>query len=189
MEETKKKTSTGRFSLASDQNVTNTPNSWAQDLPPTHDDCRARFYEHYRKEAEEYDKETIKKYDEDLNTTLIFVSFVQGSGSPILTRVTGWSILRGHLRIHHRPQLSAPTGPERRNRRSPPCSHLQDRQYHVRQRGSNPPAMDRPSAHGRPRPSHPLRESRHFTPLRTPCDARQTMVESIRVDRRTRDRY
>ena len=34
---------------------------------------RAKFYEHYRKEAEEYDKEFMKKHDEDLNTTLIFV--------------------------------------------------------------------------------------------------------------------
>jgi hypothetical protein len=37
---------------------------------------RAKFYEKYRKEAEEYDKEFLKKYDEDLNTTLIFVSSV-----------------------------------------------------------------------------------------------------------------
>jgi hypothetical protein len=28
----------------------------------------------YHKVAEEYDKEFLKKYDEDLNTTLIFVS-------------------------------------------------------------------------------------------------------------------
>jgi len=75
VEETTESTWMGRFSLAPDQNVTKIPNSWAQDLPPAHEDRRARFYEHYRKEAEEYDKETIKKYDEDLNTTLIFVSF------------------------------------------------------------------------------------------------------------------
>ena len=41
----------------------------------TKDDHRARFYEEYRKVAEEYDKEFLKKHDEDLNTTLIFVSF------------------------------------------------------------------------------------------------------------------
>jgi len=35
---------------------------------------RARFYEDYRKVAEGYDKEFVKRYDEDLNTTLIFVS-------------------------------------------------------------------------------------------------------------------
>jgi len=52
------------------------PHSRAQDLPSTREDRRARFYKHYRKESEEYDKEFIKKYDEDLNTTLIFVGFV-----------------------------------------------------------------------------------------------------------------
>jgi len=35
---------------------------------------RARFYRHYQREAEEYDREFMKKYDDDLNTTLIFVS-------------------------------------------------------------------------------------------------------------------
>ena len=43
------------------------------DLESPKEDRRARFYEHYRKEAKEYDEEFIKKYDEDLNTTLIFV--------------------------------------------------------------------------------------------------------------------
>ena len=37
-------------------------------------DLQARFYDHYHKVAEEYDKEFLKKHDEDLNTTLIFVS-------------------------------------------------------------------------------------------------------------------
>jgi len=39
----------------------------------TQKDLRAEFYEHYRKEADEYDREFMKRYDEDLNTTLIFV--------------------------------------------------------------------------------------------------------------------
>ena len=39
----------------------------------TQKDFRAEFYEHYRKEADEYDKEFMKRHDEDLNTTLIFV--------------------------------------------------------------------------------------------------------------------
>jgi len=29
----------------------------------------------YHNEAEEYDREFVKRYDEDLNTTLIFVCF------------------------------------------------------------------------------------------------------------------
>ena len=42
-------------------------------MQPNQDDLRTQFYEHYRKEADDYDKEFMKKYDEDLNTTLIFV--------------------------------------------------------------------------------------------------------------------
>ena len=44
-------------------------------LPADREDRQARFYQDYRKVAEEYDKDFLKKYDEDLNTTLIFVSF------------------------------------------------------------------------------------------------------------------
>jgi hypothetical protein len=59
-----------------DQDVTKIPCSRTLGLPSTREDPRSRFYENYRKEAEEYDKEFMKKYDEDLNTTLIFVSSV-----------------------------------------------------------------------------------------------------------------
>ena len=41
---------------------------------------RARFYEDYRKVAEGCDKEFVERYDEDLNTTLIFVSLCQPFG-------------------------------------------------------------------------------------------------------------
>ena len=44
-------------------------------------DHRTQFFEDYRKEAEEYDREFMKKYDEDLNTTLIFVSYALCSGA------------------------------------------------------------------------------------------------------------
>lgn len=43
-------------------------------------DHRALFYEKYRKEGEDFDKGFMKKYDEDLNTTLIFVSRLSGRG-------------------------------------------------------------------------------------------------------------
>ena len=36
--------------------------------------ARAEFYDGHKREADEYDKDFIKKYDEDLNTTLTFVS-------------------------------------------------------------------------------------------------------------------
>jgi hypothetical protein len=47
-------------------------------MPSIQEDHRAKFYETYHREAEEYDREFIKKYDEDLNTTLIFVSSFVG---------------------------------------------------------------------------------------------------------------
>ena len=42
-------------------------------LPIKNDDARLDFYTMYKKEATEYDTDYVKKYDEDLNTTLIFV--------------------------------------------------------------------------------------------------------------------
>ena len=41
--------------------------------PIKSDDPRIDFYTIYKKEATEYDTDYVKKYDEDLNTTLIFV--------------------------------------------------------------------------------------------------------------------
>lgn len=37
--------------------------------------ARVEFYDKFQREADEYDRDFMKKYDEDLNTTLIFVSF------------------------------------------------------------------------------------------------------------------
>jgi hypothetical protein len=53
------------------------PYSQKQGAPPMQEDHQARFYVDYRKVADEYDKEFLQKYDEDLNTTLIFVGFTQ----------------------------------------------------------------------------------------------------------------
>jgi len=45
-------------------------------LPPIKtDDPQVDFYNMYKREMMEYDAEYMKKYNEDLNTTLIFVSF------------------------------------------------------------------------------------------------------------------
>ena len=66
----------GKSPLSPDQTVAKIARDSQQGAKPTQEDHRARFFEHYRKEAKEYDREFMKKYDEDLNTTLIFVSFV-----------------------------------------------------------------------------------------------------------------
>jgi len=38
-------------------------------------DTRAEFYAAYQRESSQYDHDYVRKYDEDLNTTLVFVSF------------------------------------------------------------------------------------------------------------------
>jgi len=43
-------------------------------MPPLKsDEARTDFYTVYKRESTEYDTNYVKKYDEDLNTTLIFV--------------------------------------------------------------------------------------------------------------------
>lgn len=65
------------------------------------EDHQARFYEGYRKVAEEYDEDFFKKYDEDLSTTLIFVSVVRVLIECALSMVSGRSLFSSYLRIHH----------------------------------------------------------------------------------------
>jgi hypothetical protein len=44
-----------------------------QSIKPSKSDVRGAFFQLYKRESEEFDKDFIKKYDEDTNTTLIFV--------------------------------------------------------------------------------------------------------------------
>ena len=58
--------------------------------PAKTDDPRLDFYTVYKREANEYDTDYVKKYDEDLNTTLIFVRH----SSCALTNNLTWSCRR-----------------------------------------------------------------------------------------------
>jgi len=49
------------------------------------DDPRLDFYTMYKREATEYDTDHVKKYDEDLNTTLIFVRCISSAPAIYLT--------------------------------------------------------------------------------------------------------
>ena len=82
-----------------------------QGVSSVQEDHEARFYEDYRKVAEEYDKEFIKKYDEDLNTTLIFVSVTQSCIENLLIDISGRSVFRCGLGVHHSSRLSTETRP------------------------------------------------------------------------------
>ena len=71
-----------------------------QDVESPGEDLCNKFYERYRKEADKYDKEFMKKYEEDLDTTLIFVCCPHCSGTRVFICVTGWSVLRCHFRLY-----------------------------------------------------------------------------------------
>ena len=68
---------------------------------PVQEDPQTRFYADYRKVADEYDKEFLKKYDEDLNTTLIFVSLIRQFREYALTTVSGRSVLCRGFCLHY----------------------------------------------------------------------------------------
>ena len=89
------------------RNVVETLCSQRQDTRSNPEDIRSRFYEDYRKVAEEYDKEFMKRYDEDLNTTLIFVSLFIFLSRWILNHVKGWSVLRRDFCVHRSGSLPA----------------------------------------------------------------------------------
>lgn len=76
------------------------PCSQKHDTTPIQD-YQARFYNEYRKVADEYDKEFLKKYDEDLDTTLIFVGLSSTFAERVLTRAPGWSVFCSDLCLHH----------------------------------------------------------------------------------------
>ena len=84
------------------------------------DDPRVDFYTMYKREATEYDADYIKKYDEDLNTTLIFVRCPPPIFSIISPVPVGRSVLRHQLRLRHRCPFQPPTQSERAVCRPPP---------------------------------------------------------------------
>jgi len=144
----------------------------------TPEDLRARFYEDYRKVAEDYDREFIKKCDEDLSTTLIFASVASYSGAYALTQITDWSFLCRHFRLQHPGPTGAPARSERRNSRPPSRPNIQNGQHHFRWRRSYSPTVVRSPALDCPGPSYVVRQFHCFSLVRILGDARQAMVES-----------
>jgi len=82
--------------------------------PIKNDDPRLDFYTMYKRETMEYDTDYMQKYNEDLNTTLIFVRPCTTSYRYILlTTVPGRFVLRSQLRIRHRCPIEARAGSQR----------------------------------------------------------------------------
>ena len=148
------------------------PRNRKQDTLPIQEDHRAQFFEDYRKEAEEYDREFIKSYDEDLNTTLIFVSLACCSSVRVLTWMTGWSVFCCDCSVHHPSPPPAPIRPKSRDNRSSPGSYPQDRQHHLWKPRPRSTSMDWSPPNDNPSPSHPLHKSHHIPLLHISRDAR-----------------
>jgi len=60
--------------------------SQRQDASPNPVDHRSQLYKHYLEKAEEYDRDFIKKRDEDLNLTLVPVSSANCATEHVLIR-------------------------------------------------------------------------------------------------------
>ena len=94
----------------------------------------------YKREATEYDIDYVKKYDEDLNTTLIFVRRPPPLFSIISSVLVGRSILCRQLRLRHRRPFQPPTQSERAVCRHPPRNSLHSQPVHHPRRPSCSPA-------------------------------------------------
>ena len=79
----------------------------------TSSSARGEFYDKFKREADEYDRDFMKKYEEDLNTTLIFVSALRPcirlNCDTCFSGGIGRSVLRGHLCFHRRRSAKPPT--------------------------------------------------------------------------------
>ncbi|KAF9780437.1 hypothetical protein BJ322DRAFT_1082849 [Thelephora terrestris] len=70
-----------------EQNLRQPPDRENPGPLPSQVDYEARFYANYRKVAEEYDKDYLKKYGEDLDTTLIFAGLFSAVTSAFIIQV------------------------------------------------------------------------------------------------------
>ncbi|KAF9791149.1 hypothetical protein BJ322DRAFT_429637 [Thelephora terrestris] len=134
----------------------------------TQEDHRAGFYQHYRKAAEEYDKEFIfmKERDEDLNTTLIFAGRFSAVASAFIIQLQSdpnqetAALLRVSIYKIDKSSPWVATPPLYRSESVPP--------------------------NDRSRPKLIVRQPRRISPLRFPCDAseKQWLIRYALADMR-----
>jgi hypothetical protein len=63
-------------------------------------DARAKFYALHKRESDEFGREFVKQYDEDLNATLIFVSATPSYLLSTIQLCQGWFIFCCSDRFH-----------------------------------------------------------------------------------------
>ena len=142
-------------------------------------ECRSRFYETYYNQAQEHDKESVKKYDDDLNTTLIFVSLCFAPPTtPMLIRCTGRSLLGRCVRIHREHPAGVTTQLRTADRRNIEDSRPFG-QRSLPRRDSRTPTVPWPISSNRAGTEYPVFESRSRVILCIPRHARKAVVEQI----------
>ena len=151
----------------------------------TANSARVDFYNKFQREADDYDRDFTKKYDEDLNTTLIFVCvFIFSSTFPVvLTICLLWGIGRfvfcSCICFYRRCRKLALTGLHTIQLHRP----YRYGQYLARAPPSGPqfcsPSVERSRSDHRPRPIYPLFKSSRFSPLRLHRHVGQTVAQSL----------
>ena len=121
------------------------PCSRKHDITPLQEDCQTQFYQEYRKVAEEYDKDFLKKYEEDLNTTLIFVSLSGFSRTLVDKRIRLDSFPLSLLRLLSKSTLSS--NPIRTTRPPLCCASSFTRSTTLRSATTFPPSHSGPGPH------------------------------------------
>lgn len=141
-------------------------------------DEKGDFFIVYQKEADEFDREFSKKYDEDLNTTLIFVRTLSLTSAPTHLAVGG-SFLGGHNCFcpRHPDQHSTRLHP--RDCRPSPYSDPQGRQLHFRWRRYFRCRLDRPRSCDCDGSDSALRKSRCFSVGRVFRSPGETVAQSV----------
>jgi hypothetical protein len=72
-------------------------------MPPLKsDEARTDFYNVYKRESIEHDTNYVKKYEEDLNTTLVFVRPTIALSLETLMGFLGWIIFSCQFFVCHR---------------------------------------------------------------------------------------
>ena len=113
-------------------------------------DPRLDFYTMYKREATEYDTDYVKKYDEDLNTTLIFV---RPSSFPLVK----------YLTCSHRRVCSLPSAPLSSSTSIQTSNPIRATNLWPSSVPSSSPSMSPPSP-VRPPPFHLSRKARQARP-------------------------
>ena len=156
--------------------------------PIKHDDTGRDFYTMYKRETMEYDTEYMQKYNEDLNTTLIFVSLHISHHYITLNIFAGRSVLRSQLRLRHRRPVEPPARLRRTVRSLPPSNPLQPQPVcRSRRRPYGSSSMEWSPCRGYRRYGSPVRKPSNVVVGRIRRNAGQAMVESVPPTRRRID--